>query len=226
MTKFTKRQKNIQELIDKTKEYSIEEAVAIIKKMPHAKFDETVELYFNLNIDSKQSDQLVRGTMVLPHGTGKERKILAFVKDKDVKQAKEAGADYAGADELIDKVNSGWLDFDAVVAIPDMMKDISKLGKMLGPKGLMPSPKAGTVTKDIQKAIKELKKGKLEFKSGKDGNIYITTGKVSFDEKKIIENIRTVVTAIKKARPQSVKGIYIKTIYISTTMGCSLKLKK
>jgi large subunit ribosomal protein L1 len=224
MAKLTKRQKQINELIDKNKTYSLEEAVAIIKKFPKLKFDESLELSFNLNIDSKQSDQLVRGTLILPHGTGKETKVLVFCKGEDVKTAKDAGADYIGSDDLVQKISGGWLDFDAVVATPDMMKDISKLGKVLGPRGLMPSPKAGTVTKDISKAVKELKSGKVEFKTAKDGNVYLAIGKDSFEEKALVENARLVIDTIKKSRPVAVKGTYIKSIYISTTMGGGIKL--
>lgn len=226
MPKLTKRQRKIEELVDKKKIYSVEEAISVLKKIPHANFDETVEVCFNLDIDPKQSDQLVRGTMVLPHGTGKDIRVLALVKGEDASKAKEAGCNYAGADEFIQKINSGWIEFDVVVATPEMMRDISKLGKILGPRGLMPSPKAGTVTKDIKKAVKELKSGKIEFKSGKDGNIYITTGKISFDEKALVENVNAIIEAIKKTRPQVIKGIFIKNIHISTTMSCGLKLKK
>jgi large subunit ribosomal protein L1 len=224
MAKLTKRQKQINELIDKSKSYNLDEAVSIIKKFPKLKFDESLELSFNLNIDSKQSDQLVRGTLILPHGTGKETKVLVFCKGEDVKTAKDVGADYVGSDDLVQKISGGWLDFDAVVATPDMMKDISKLGKVLGPRGLMPSPKAGTVTKDISKAVKELKSGKVEFKTGKDGNVYLAIGKVSFEEKALVENARLVIDTIKKSRPVAVKGTYIKSIYISTTMGAGIQL--
>lgn len=224
MSKVTKRNKKIKELIDKNKFYSLPEAVSILKKIPCAKFDETVELTFNLNIDPKQSDQLVRGTIILPHGTGKKMRILVFCNGEDVKKAEEAGADFAGSDEFIQKINSGWLDFDGVVATPEMMKDIAKLGRVLGPKGLMPNPKIGTVTKDIAKAVKELKGGRVEFKSSKDGNIYMITGKISFEESAIIKNAESIIEIIKKSKPASVKGTFIKNIYLSTTMGCGLKL--
>ncbi len=226
MSKLTKRRRKIEELVDKKKIYSVEEAISILKKVPPANFDETIEVCFNLNIDPKQSEQLVRGTMVLPHGTGKDIRILALVRGEDASKAKEAGCNYAGADEFIQKISSGWIEFDAVVATPEMMRDISKLGKVLGPRGLMPSPKAGTVTKDIKKAVKELKSGKIEFKSGKDGNIYVSAGKISFDEKALVENVNAIIEAIKKTRPQAIKGIFIKNIHISTTMGCGLKLNK
>lgn len=224
MSRLTKKQKKINEIIDKDKTYDLKEAVSLLKKIPKAKFDETIELSFSLNIDTKQSDQLVRGTVILPHGTGKERRILVFCKGEDVKKAKDAGADFAGLDEYIQKINSGWLDFDAIIATPEMMRDISKLGKILGPRGLMPNPKTGTVTKDIEKAIKEIKKGKLEFKSSKDGNIYMAIGKISFEESAIIDNAHCVIDAINKSRPTSVKGNFIKSLHIATTMGCGLKL--
>jgi large subunit ribosomal protein L1 len=224
MAKLTKRQKLSNELIDKNKQYPFEEAVVILKKLPKAKFDESVELAFNLNIDAKQSDQLIRGTLILPNGTGRDTKVLVFCKGEDVKSARDAGADHVGADDLVQKISGGWTDFDAVVATPEMMKDISKLGKVLGPRGLMPSPKAGTVTKDIAKAVKELKSGKVEFKTAKDGNIYLAIGKVSFDEKALIENGQLVIDKIKKAKPAAVKGTYIKSVFMSTTMGSGIQL--
>jgi large subunit ribosomal protein L1 len=224
MAKLTKRQKISRELIEQDKQYELQEAVALLKKLPKAKFDESVELAFTLNIDAKQSDQLIRGTLLLPHGTGRETKVLVFCKGEEVKHAKDAGADYVGADDLVQKISGGWTDFDAVVATPDMMKDISKLGKVLGPRGLMPSPKAGTVTKDIAKAVKELKSGKVEFKTAKDGNIYLAVGKLSFDENAITENANLVIETIKKAKPATVKGTYIKSVFMSTTMGSGIQL--
>ena len=224
MTKLTKRQKLSNELIEKDKKYTFEEAVVLLKKLPKAKFDESVELVFNLNVDAKQTDQLIRGTLILPNGTGRDTKVLVFCKGEDVRSAKDVGADYVGADDLVQKISGGWTDFDAVVATPDMMKDISKLGKVLGPRGLMPSPKAGTVTKDIVKAVKELKSGKVEFKTAKDGNIYLAIGKVSFDEKALIENGHLVIEKIKKARPVAIKGTYLKSVFMSTTMGSGIQL--
>ncbi len=224
MAKLTKKQKQSIELIDKNKQYTLEEATALLKELPKAKFDESVELVFNLNIDAKQSDQLIRGTLVLPNGSGRDVKVLVFCKGEDVKDAKDAGADYVGADDLVKKISGGWTNFDAVVATADMMKDISKLGRVLGPRGLMPSPKAGTVTKDIAKAVKELKSGKIEYKSAKDGNIYLAIGKVSFDEKALIENGRLVIETIEKAKPATVKGTYLKSVFMSTTMGSGIRL--
>ncbi|MCK4519098.1 MAG: 50S ribosomal protein L1, partial [Candidatus Omnitrophica bacterium] len=205
--------------------YSLNEAVSTLKKIPQAKFDETVELSFNLHIDPKQSDQLVRGTVILPHGTGKNVRVLVFCKGEDVKTAEAAEADFVGSDELIKKINGGWLDFDVVVATPEMMRDISKLGKVLGPRGLMPSPKAGTVTKDIEKAVKELKGGKIEFKNSKNGNIYLAIGKISFDEAALVDNAGCVIDIIKKSKPAVVKGAFIKGIFLATTMGCGLKIE-
>ena len=224
MAKLTKRQKLSNELIEKDKKYTFEEAVVLLKKLPKAKFDESVELVFNLNVDAKQTDQLIRGTLILPNGTGRDTKVLVFCKGEDVRSAKDVGADYVGADDLVQKISGGWTDFDAVVATPDMMKDISKLGKVLGPRGLMPSPKAGTVTKDIAKAVKELKSGKVEFKTAKDGNIYLAIGKVSFDEKALIGNGHLVIEKIKKARPVAIKGTYLKSVFMSTTMGSGIQL--
>lgn len=224
MAKLTKKQKQSIELIDKNKQYTLEEAAVLLKELPKAKFDESVELVFNLNIDAKQSEQLIRGTLVLPNGSGRDVKVLVFCKGEDVKDAKDAGADYAGADDLVKKISGGWTNFDAVVATADMMKDISKLGRVLGPRGLMPSPKAGTVTKDIAKAVKELKSGKIEYKSAKNGNIYLAIGKVSFDEKALIENGRLVIETIKKAKPATVKGAYLKSVFMSTTMGSGIRL--
>lgn len=226
MRKLTKKRKKIDEVIEKNKLYNLEEAVSLLKKIPRAKFDETLELSFNLNIDPKQSDQLIRGSVILPHGTGKERRVLVFCEGKDEERAKDAGADFVGSSDLIKKINSGWLDFDAVVAIPEMMRDISRLGKILGPRGLMPNPKVGTVTKDIEKAVKELKGGKVEFRSSKDGSVYMAIGKISFEESAIVDNARCIINAIKKSRSSSIKGIFIKSIYLSTTMGCGLKLKQ
>ncbi|MCK5306541.1 MAG: 50S ribosomal protein L1 [Candidatus Omnitrophica bacterium] len=224
MAKLTKRQKKINELVDKDKLYSLNEAVSTLKKFPQAKFDETVELSFNLHIDPKQSDQLVRGTVILPHGTGKSVRVLVFCKGEDVKKAEAAEADFVGSDELIKKINGGWMDFDVIVATPEMMRDISKLGRVLGPRGLMPSPKAGTVTKDIEKAVKELKGGKIEFKNSKNGNIYLAIGKISFDEAALADNAGCVIEIIKKSKPAVVKGVFIKGIFLATTMGCGLKI--
>ncbi|HAZ10186.1 MAG: 50S ribosomal protein L1 [Omnitrophica bacterium GWA2_41_15] len=224
MASLTKRLKEIQKIANVEKIYSIQEAVMLLKKVPHVKFDETVEMSFNLGADPKQSDQMVRGTLMLPNGTGKKVRVLVLCKGEAANQAKVAGAEYVGGDDLIAKISSGWLDFDVVISSPDMMRDVGKLGKVLGPRGLMPNPKTGTVTNDLGRAVKEAKAGKIEFKLDKQGNINIGVGKISFEEKAICENIDTVVSAVNKARPQTTKGRFIKNIAISTTMGPGLKL--
>ena len=224
MAKITKRQKEIQKTADVKKTYLIKDAVAILKKIPHPKFDETVELAFNLGVDPKQSDQMVRGTMMLPNGLGKKVRVLVLCKGEAANQAKEAGAEYVGGDDLIAKISSGWMDFDVVISSPDMMRDVGKLGKVLGPRGLMPNPKTGSVTTDLGRAVKEAKAGKIEFKLDKQGNINVGVGKISFEEKAICENIDTVVSAINKSRPQTAKGRFIKNISVSTTMGPGLRL--
>lgn len=224
MAKLTKKRKEIQKIADVEKKYSVQDAVSVLKKIPHPKFDETVELAFNLGIDPKQSDQMVRGTVMLPKGTGKKVTVVVLCKGEAANQAKEAGAEYVGGDDLVAKISSGWLDFDVVISSPDMMRDVGKLGKVLGPRGLMPNPKTGTVTNDLARAVKEAKAGKIEFKLDKQGNINVGVGKISFEEKSICENIDTVINAINKARPQTVKGRFIKNIAVSTTMGPGMRL--
>lgn len=224
MAKLTKRTKRFDEIVDKDRRYSLEEAVSTLKKVPHVKFDETVEISFKMGADPKQSDQMVRGTVILPHGTGKNVKVLVLCKGEGVIAAKDAGADYIGGMELISKISSGWIDFDVVVSAPDMMRDVGKLGRILGPRGLMPNPKTGTVTNDLGRAIKEAKAGKIEFKLDKLGNINTGVGKISFDEKAICENIDSVISAINKSKPQGIKGRFIKNVSLSTTMGPGLKL--
>jgi large subunit ribosomal protein L1 len=219
-----KRTKEFDKLVDKNKAYSLEEAVSILKKALRVKFDETVELSFKLNADPKQSDQMVRGTVILPSGSGKKVKVLVLCKGEGANDAKEAGADYIGGTELITKIGSGWIDFDVVISAPDMMKDVGKLGKVLGPRGLMPNPKTGTVTNDLGRAVKEAKAGRIEFKLDKQGNINTGIGKISFDEKAICENANSIIRAIDKSRPQGIKGKFIKNISISTTMGPGIKL--
>ena len=224
MTKLTKRKKEFKKIVDEDKDYSIEEAIALLKKAPHAKFDETVELSFNLNADSKQSDQMVRGTVILPNGTGKAVKVLVLCKGEGANSAKEAGADYVGGADLISKIVSGWIDFDVVISAPEMMREVGKLGRILGPRGLMPNPKTGTITNDLARGVKEAKTGKIEFKLNKLGNINAGVGKISFEEKAICENVSTLINAIDKARPQGIKGRFIKNISVSTTMGPGLRL--
>ena len=220
MSKTTKRYAECKKLIDDKKEYDIKEALDIIEKMPKPKFDETVELHVKLGVDSKHADQQVRGTVVLPNGTGKTLKVLVFAKGPKAEEAEKAGADYVGAEELIPKIqNDNWFDYDVVVATPDMMGVVGRLGKVLGPKGLMPNPKSGTVTMDVTKAIEEIKSGKVEYRLDKTNIIHLGFGKVSFGAKKLEENYQTIIDAIIKAKPAAAKGQYIKSVAISTTMG-------
>ncbi len=224
MVKISKRMKKITAQCDTAKTYSIKDAVAALKELPHTKFDESVELAVDLDIDPKQSDQLVRAQVVLPHGTGKKIRIVVLCRGETEKIAKEAGADYAGADEIIQKISGGWTDFDVAIATPEMMRDLAKLGKILGPRGLMPNPKSGTVTNDVAKAIKESKAGKVEFKTDKQSGIRLSVGKISFTAEQLTENITTVTHALLAARPASVKGHFVKNVFISTTMGPGLKV--
>ena len=218
--KMSKRYAESVKLVDKTKEYDIKEALDIIEKMPKTKFDETVELHVKLGVDSKHADQQVRGTVVLPNGTGKTQKVLVFAKGPKAEEAEKAGADYVGAEELIPKIqNDNWFDYDVVVATPDMMGVVGRLGKVLGPKGLMPNPKSGTVTMDVTKAINEIKSGKVEYRLDKTNIIHLGFGKVSFGADKLAENYDTVMNAIIKAKPAAAKGQYIKSVSITTTMG-------
>ena len=223
MKKLAKRYAESVKLLEKGKEYDIKEALNIIEKMPKPKFDETVELHVKLGVDSKHADQQVRGTVVLPNGTGKTQKVLVFAKGPKAEEATKAGADFVGAEELIPKIqNENWFEYDVVVATPDMMGVVGRLGKVLGPKGLMPNPKSGTVTMDVTKAINEIKSGKVEYRLDKTNIIHLGFGKVSFGTDKLIENYETIINAIIKAKPAAAKGQYIKSIAISTTMGPSI----
>ncbi len=224
MSKKSKRIREIDGLFNPDKLYSLKEAVEILKKCPPVKFDQSVEINLKSGIDVKKSDQQVRGTVALPHGTGKDIKVLVFARGDKVKEAQEAGANIVGSDELFEKVKGGWTDFDVVIATPDMMRDVGKLGKILGPRGLMPSPKAGTVTTDLAKAIKELKAGKIEFKNDKSGNINNLVGKLSFDEAKIVANIEAYLSAVSKTKPSSTKGNFMSSLVLSSTMGPGLKI--
>ena len=209
-----------EKLIDKTKNYNAKEAIEVLTNMPKRKFDETLELHVKLGVDSKQADQQVRGTVVLPNGTGKTQRVLVFAKGDKAKEAEAAGADFVGAEELVPKIEKeNWFDYDVIVATPDMMGVIGRLGKVLGPKGLMPNPKSGTVTMDVTKAINEIKSGKVEYRLDKSNIIHLGFGKVSFGADKLFENYETVMDAIIKAKPAAAKGQYIKSIAISTTMG-------
>lgn len=221
---MSKRMAEAAKLVDKNKLYALTEAVDLLKQAAKAKFDETVELHVHLGIDPKQSDQIVRGTITLPHGIGKTRKVAVIAKGEKQAEAKDGGADSIGAEDLIEQISKGWLDFDVLVATPDSMKDLSKVAKILGPKGLMPSPKAGTVTFDIEKTVKELKKGRIEYKNDSYGVIHSSVGKVSFDNAKIIENVKSLYEAIVKAKPSAAKGQYIKSVALSSTMGPGIHL--
>lgn len=219
-----KRYKEAAKLVDKNKAYSLQEAVEILKKAPHAQFDETVEISLKLEIDTTQSEQQVRGAVVLPHGTGKKVRIVVFCKGEDVTFAKEAGADFVGGADLIEKVAGGWLDFDIAIATPELMRDVAKLGKILGPRGLMPSPKAGTVDSDVKRTIKDVKSGKVSFKMDKSANLHIVIGKISFDEGALVENGMAVFEAVKRSKSSAVKGRFIKSAAVSTTMGPGVRI--
>ena len=215
-----KRYQDCEKLIDRSKNYTVKEALELFEKMPKSKFDETLELHVKLGVDSKQADQQVRGTLVLPNGTGKTKRVLVFAKGDKAKEAQEAGADFVGAEELVPKIqNENWFEYDVIVATPDMMGVIGRLGKVLGPKGLMPNPKSGTVTMDVKKAITEIKSGKVEYRLDKTNIIHLGFGKLSFGTDKLLENYETIMDAIIKAKPAAAKGQYIKSIAITTTMG-------
>ena len=212
-------------LVDRTNLYDVEEAVSIIKKTANAKFDETIEAHIKLGVDGRHADQQVRGAVVLPHGTGKKVRVLVFAKGDKVEEAQAAGADFVGGQELVPKIqNEGWLDFDVVVATPDMMGVVGRLGRVLGPKGLMPNPKAGTVTMDVTKAINEIKAGKIEYRLDKTNIIHVPVGKASFTEEQLADNFQTLIDAINKAKPAAVKGQYLKSVTLTSTMGPGVKI--
>jgi len=214
-----KKLTSVKEKIDTTQQYALEDAVKIVKGSAVAKFDETIDLAVNLGVDPRKSDQMVRGTVILPHGMGKKVRVLVFAKGEKETEAREAGADYVGAEDLVEKISKGWLDFDKSVATPDVMGLVGKLGKILGPRGLMPNPKVGTVTFEVAKAVKEIKAGKVEFKAEKAGIIHVPIGKISFDEDKLLDNAKMVIKSIIKAKPATSKGKYLKKLSISSTMG-------
>ncbi len=220
----SKRYKESAKQVEKEKFYQLKEAIAILKKLPKPKFDGSVDLHFSLSVDTKKSDQMIRGTVVLPHGTGKKVRVAVFCKGEHERQAIEAKADYVGANELMDKVAAGFLDFDCAIATPEMMKDLSKLGKVLGPRGLMPSPKTGTVTNDIAKAIEDVRKGKVEFRVDKQGGIHLSIGKISFNENQINDNAFKVIEAVNESRPTSVKGKFVRSLSITTSMNPGLRI--
>lgn len=227
MKKHGKKYVEASKKVDKNKLYSLDEAISLVKETSVTNFDSTVEVAIKLNIDAKKSDQNLRGSFVLPNGTGKTKRVLVIAKGAQAEAAKKAGAQYVGDKDMIDKIaNENWFDFDVIVATPDMMPELGKIGKVLGPKGLMPNPKTGTVTADVEKAVNDINKGMISYKNDSFGNVHSIIGKVSFDNKKLAENLSYVVTTVAKAKPSSVKGVFINSITITTTMGPGIRLDK
>jgi large subunit ribosomal protein L1 len=224
MAKKSKKFTEAAKLVDHTKAYSVEEAIELVKKTNFTKFDATVEVAFRLGVDPKKADQQIRGALVLPNGTGKTQRVLVFAKGEKAKEAEAAGADFVGDADYIGKIQQGWFDFDVVVATPDMMGEVGKLGRTLGPKGLMPNPKTGTVTFDVTKAVNEIKAGKVEYRVDKAGNIHVPIGKASFEESKLVENFKTIFETLQKVKPAASKGTYMKNVAITSTMGPSVKV--
>lgn len=224
MAKKGKKYIEAAKLVDRTKAYAADEAIELVKKTSFVKFDASVEVAFRLGIDTRKNDQQVRGAVVLPHGTGKTQRVLVIAKGEKAKEAEAAGADYVGAEEYIEKIQNGWFDFDVIVATPDMMGQVGKLGRILGPKGLMPNPKTGTVTFEVEKAVKEIKAGKVEYRADKAGNVHVAIGKVSFDSDKLKENLSTIYNTILRAKPATAKGTYVKNVTLSSTMGPGIKV--
>jgi large subunit ribosomal protein L1 len=224
MAKNGKKYLEAAKLVDRTKAYSVTEAIELAKKTSIAKFDATVEAAFRLGVDPKKADQQIRGAVVLPNGTGKTQRVLVFAKGEKAKEAEAAGADYVGDSDYINKIQQGWFEFDVIVATPDMMGEVGKLGRVLGPKGLMPNPKTGTVTFDVTKAVNEIKAGKVEYRVDKAGNIHVPIGKVSFEDNKLVENLQTVFETLMKVKPAAAKGTYMKNVSVTTTMGPGVKV--
>lgn len=224
MAAKSKRFKEIIKLTEGKNTFNLSDAIETILKCPEVKFDESIDVSLHLGVDPKKSDQQVRGTVSLPHGTGKKMIVIVLAKGDKINEAKEAGADYAGADELVEKIKSGWTDFNAIIAMPDMMREVGKLGKILGPRGLMPTPKAGTVTTDVTNAVKDVKAGKIEFKVDKNGVVNNSIGKRSFAKDKLVDNVQTYLNAIMKSKPSTSKGVYFKNLVLSSTMGPGMKI--
>lgn len=224
MAKKGKKYVEAAKLVDRTKAYEVSEALELVKKTSFVKFDASVEVAFRLGVDPRKNDQQIRGAVVLPNGTGKTQRVLVFAKGEKAKEAEAAGADYVGDEEYINKIQDGWFEFDVIVATPDMMGQVGKLGRILGPKGLMPNPKTGTVTFDVVRAVKEIKAGKVEYRVDKAGNVHVAIGKVSFDTDKLKENLATVYEAILKAKPAAAKGTYVKNVTVTSTMGPGVKV--
>ena len=224
MAKTGKKYLAAAKLVDREKRYGVEEAITLLKQTSYEKFDSSVQLSLSLNVDPRHADQQIRGAVVLPHGTGRSQKVLVVTQGPKEKEALDAGADFVGNKEILEKIKGGWFDFDIIVATPDMMGDLGRLGKILGPKGLMPNPKTGTVTMDVAKAVKDIKKGKVEYRVDKEGNISVLFGRASFTEAQLVENLNPLLDLIRKARPAAVKGHYMKNVVISSTMGPGIKL--
>lgn len=224
MARVGKKYAEAAKLVDRTKSYPIDEAIALMKKVSYAKFDESVEVSFRLNVDPRHADQQIRGAMVLPNGTGRSQKVLVVTQGPKEAEAKEAGADYVGGKEILDEIKKGWFDFDVIVATPNMMGELGKLGRILGPKGLMPNPKTGTVTMDVEKAVKEVKAGKVTYRTDKVGNVHVMFGKTSFETEKLVENYQTIYETLLKVKPSTAKGTYMKNVSVSSTMGPSVKV--
>ncbi len=224
MAKRGKKYQEVLKLVDRAKRYSLDEAIELVKKTNYAKFDATVEVSFKLNIDPRKAEQNLRGAISLPNGTGKTVRILVIAKGAKVQEALDAGADFAGESEYLEKIKEGWFEFDTIIATPDMMGELGKLGRILGPKGLMPNPKTGTVTMNIEQTVKEFKAGKVEYRTDKVGNIQLPVGKVSFATDKLVENIKTVYNQINRIKPQTVKGVYIQNLTVTSTMGPGIKV--
>ena len=222
----SKRYKQAAELFDRQTHYGLADAIDIIKKMPTRKFDETVEISFRLGVDPRQADQLVRGTVVLPHGLGRSVSVVVFARGESAASAEEAGADLVGAEDLVEKINSGWTDFDVAIATPDMMGQVGRLGRILGPRGLMPNPKSGTVTPDAARAVREAKAGRVEYRVDRMANVHTPVGKASFDAQRLRENVQTLIDAIVRARPSATKGQYMRSVTLSTTMGPGIRLDR